>query len=248
MLEYSYTAGTFEAIMRGTTTLPSSFDESWSKDLLMVGQKGAEDDNSAENYWSIQTPPVQGDAMAKRYVGPLFPSGAFTITDVLWAPGDFVGAGNGMYACEIRWEGAGNGTPDFTPAGLLGTFDPASTTPGLLYRAAAYDTAGAPGIVFTAPPATNMYSVYLYDWLEANGVNDVSVGTDSSGPNHKWSLGDSFWALGDGLGGTTVPMTFGSDNCVTRLTCAEPLHHDYNLPGNIKIGDRSTVKFSKVRR
>jgi hypothetical protein len=221
LAEFGFSNYTWEAIMAPGTG--ASFPtQTTVKDTLIV-PKGVEDDNGAEIFWAIQTPPLKGDAMAKRFRRELLPSGAFTITHMQWSPSDFNGNGNALYGAELRWEGTlGDGTPDNGGGGLIGTFDPASTSIGSMYLAAVTPVGGpvGAGVYFAAPPVGNIYAQALYNYTLP--VNDVFVASDLQGFNHKFELRDTSWSLGDGVS-PMAPYNGTADLLIVRMRFDEPL-------------------------
>jgi hypothetical protein len=233
LLDYGFAGYTFESILSGGSPfiLTSDLDDG------QFCPTGCEDDNSAETYYYVQSPQQWGDGMCKRWAPDLLPFAvSSTIQAVDWPPGDFGGAGSPCYKCEIRLEGTfGNGTPDLSPAGLLGTFDPSSVPPGTLYRAQAYDINGLPGIVLPITPSNDIYARCLYN----PNYFLIAVGSSTSGVNHK-VFQDTTYSLGTGLpgppngpDGETLPFnTFGVSLCIRAVTSV-PAGDDFAGDGSV---------------
>jgi hypothetical protein len=216
LLDYSFSAFTFEGILSGGTPPITQIDV----EECLLCPPGCQDDNSINVSYFVQSPQLGGDGMCKAYTRDMVPSGSFDLLAVDWSPGDFGPGGGLLYKAEIRLEGTfGRGTPDLTPIGFLGTFDLATTAPATLYRATAYDTTGNAGIFFAGPPAGNLYARCLFDVT----YNLVAVGSSTAGHNHL-SLGDSSFSLGtgspgfpNGPDGETLPFNGFTAELMMRL-------------------------------
>jgi len=235
LFEYGFSMYTMEAILSGGTPFVYATDTEDAQFCPM----GCQDDNIAETYYYVQSPQMWGDGQCKRFTRDITPSGAFVVTAVDWAPGDFGGAGAPLYKCEIRTEGSfGPGTPDLSPFGLLGTFDRASVPPGTLYRAAAYSApGGAPGILFPGPlgAGENIYARCLFDPT----YTLIAIGASTGGPTHK-SFHDSTYSLGtnspgppNGPDGEALPFNSFTAQLIMRLVCVSPA--DGEFQGNGKL-------------
>jgi len=228
LLEYSFSSFTFEAILSGGSPFQV---ETYMEDAQFC-PTGCQDDNTMETSYYVQSPQQWGDGFCKRFTADLMPSGAFTVVAVDWSPGDFVGAGSPLYKAEMRTDGTyGDGvTPDLSPAGLLTTFNPASTPPGTMFRAAAL-----PPYSFPAPPAGNIYVRNLY--VPAYFL--IATGTDTAGYNHKL-LGDTSFSFGTGApgfpngpDGEALPFNFYPITLMVRLVTTVPLDGDINGNGSV---------------
>ena len=228
LLEYSFSTFTFEGLITGGTP---AINATHMADAQFC-PVGCQDDNTLNTSYYVQSPQLWGDGMCKRFTQDLMPSGAFTVVAIDWSPGDFAGAGSPAYKVEMRTDGTfGDGvTPDLSPAGLLTTFDPTSTAPGSLYRAAA-----APPYSFGAPPAGNIYVRCLF--IPANFL--LGVGTDTAGFNHK-GFSDSAYSLGTGAPGApngpdgeTLPFNAFPISLMIRLVTTVPLDGDVSGNGSV---------------
>jgi hypothetical protein len=184
IMEYSFSAYTMEAIMAADSP---AVDE---RDLVDITccPIGCEDDNTAEVYYYVQSPQLDGDGMCKRFPDQILPSGAFYVTAMDWAPGDFGGAGNLLHHVGLYSEGT-LGSPNVS-TGLLGTFDRSSVSPGTLYRAICRDVTGNVGVLYPGPVG----NTYVWAQFDPNYFL-IAVGSSTSGPNHK-TFRDSYYSLG----------------------------------------------------
>jgi hypothetical protein len=184
LFDYGFSAYTLEATLSGGS--PFIFASAVTD--AQFCPLGCEDDNSAETYYYVQSPQQWGDGMCKRFAQDLQPSGAFTVTALDWAPGDFGGAGSPLVHVGLYSEGT-LGSPNVS-TGLLGTFDRSSVSPGTLYRATCYDLSGNVGVLYPGPVG----NTYVWAQFDPNYFL-IAVGSSTSGPNHK-TFRDSYYSLG----------------------------------------------------
>jgi hypothetical protein len=230
LFEYSFSSFTVEGILTGGAPPVSS---TYLEDAQFC-PTGAQDDNTLETSYYVQSPQLWGDGMCKRFTADLMPSGAFTVVALDWSPGDFGGAGSPLYKVEMRTDGTyGDGdTPDLSPGGFLASFDTSSTAAGSLYRAAAVVPYS-----FAAPPAGNIYARCLF--FPAYFL--IAIGTDTAGYHHK-GFGDASYSLGTGApgfpngpDGETLPFNDFPITLMIRLVTTVPFDGDVN--GNASVAN-----------
>jgi hypothetical protein len=224
LLEYNFSAYTFEGLLTSTGTPP--LNVSYETDMQCT-PVGCQDDNTLEANYFVQSPQVWGDGYCKRFTEDLLPSGAFTVDAIDWCPGDFGGAGSPLFKVELRSDGTfGDGfTPDLSTAGWLASFDTSSGPGATLVRR----TANTPAS-FAGPPATPIYLRCLFD----ASYFLVALGSDLSGTNHK-GFADSAYSLGGGTGpdGETLPFNQSTITLIIRLVTGTPADGDFSGNGSV---------------
>jgi hypothetical protein len=243
LLEYSFSAYTFEVQL---TDVPygGTVNDVVEEDA-QFNPLGCIDDNGTEVAWYLQYPTQWGDGFGKKFDKNEMPSGEFCINYVDHCVWDYSGANPLLIEATIRTESPIPFTPDFTPAGLLGTFDPTISPCCPLQRKQVYDyPAGNTDICFTAPPSGNIYAVYGFDPL-AWGPH--AAGSTTAGWHHKpfnhtiLNWGSGVWPPADAWSRQAgseaiIRLVYGAD---------QPLDGDFESSGELAAAKPTFAKMKK---
>jgi hypothetical protein len=226
--DYYFKTYTLATRTSGIGSALGSVDET-DTDMFQMCPFGCQDCSDFGFAWWFGGHTVWGRGWSRLLNKNHLPSGAFTAIRVDHAISDFNGNGFPIYRADVRTEATtGFGQCDYSPAGLLGTFDK-NILVWNFKQAQAFDPFGNPGIPFTGPPAGNIYIKWIQN--PASG-GEEGMGANGTGQKNYVPLGDCFYNWG---GSTTRPFGVGydyhgfGDEYLLRLICQEPLS-GYDIP------------------